>query len=65
LLALSSGVSVARPVPRVSLSYRLLGRRGFLHWVRNAGARPVDSDVLVFTASIISGHFSSQFCPAV
>jgi len=24
-------------VPRVSLSYRLLGRRGFLPWVRNAG----------------------------
>jgi len=67
LLAFSSGVSVARPVPRVSLSYRLLGRRGSLPWVRNAGVWPVDSDVLVFTASKISGHFSSNFlwsCPA-
>jgi len=51
----------------LSLSYRLLGRRGSLSWVRNAGVWPVDSDVVVFTASIISSHFSSQFlwsCPA-
>jgi len=37
LLAVSSGVSVARPVPRATLLYRLLWSRGYLPWVRNAG----------------------------
>jgi len=37
LLTFSSRVCLAPPVPRVSLSYRLLGSSGSQPWVRNAG----------------------------